>query len=303
MSICVITVIYHPDLNVIQTQIDRLASENVLLCIVDNTPGGWADINRLIIPKNNLFGYLKQGRNIGLAGAQNLGISWARDHRAKLVLLMDQDSMPHHFFLQHLQSCYQKLQLSGEKIAAVGPRHFDSRMGLYLPVNSRGLFWIKRISSLSDDGFVSSDFIIASGCLIPMSVFREVGVMNEELFIDMIDLDWGFRATQLGFSSFTCSEAVLEHSLGNDPKMIPLMSNRFIAQHSPTRHYYQIRNIIYLCKQSYTPVVWKVYLLSHRLILRPFADIFLWGFHWDRIKMLARGVRDGLGNRLGEFTD
>ncbi len=41
------------------------------------------------------------------------------------------------------------------------------------------------------DGFVEADFLIASGCLTPIESFDAIGLLNDDMFIDYVDIEWG----------------------------------------------------------------------------------------------------------------
>jgi len=46
---------------------------------------------------------------------------------------------------------------------------------------------------------LETDMLIASGCLIPADVLRDVGLMDDALFIDHVDTDWCMRARARGY--------------------------------------------------------------------------------------------------------
>jgi rhamnosyltransferase len=49
---------------------------------------------------------------------------------------------------------------------------------------------------------VEASFLIASGCLISLDVIKNVGYMDEGLFIDYVDVEWSFGLNQWLFCIF-----------------------------------------------------------------------------------------------------
>lgn len=79
------------------------------------------------------------------------------------------------------------------RVASARPRYFDRRQGNALPfIETRGLALHRRTCSAIDD-VVDVDYLIASGCLIPQTAIEEVGLMQEDLFIDYVDIEWGYE--------------------------------------------------------------------------------------------------------------
>src|SRR5690606_3156858 len=119
------------------------------------------------------------GENRGLAAAQNLGIAWARDHAFSHVLLLDHDSIPEAGMVEALVTAWQQLSARGEAVAAVGPLCVDQRTAAPAAFVRWG--WLKArpaaASPACAGGYVRTDFLIASGSLIPLSVIDRIGPM------------------------------------------------------------------------------------------------------------------------------
>jgi rhamnosyltransferase len=165
-----------------------------------------------------------------ITAAHNAGIQWARNHRAGFVLLMDQDSIPAPDMVEKLIYTISEHALP----AAAGPRYLDERQDNPPPfIRVRGLT-LERCACDTEDSVVPVDYLISSGCLIPMSVLDKVGGMRIDLFIDYVDIEWGLRARHHGFQSYGVCSAHMQHSLGDHP--IEFFSKN-IPSHSPLRHY------------------------------------------------------------------
>ena len=70
-------------------------------------------------------------------------------------------------------------------------------------------FKIKKFTNEKEHNFVS--YTISSGSLIRKEVFEEVGLMNEDLFIDFVDNELCWRAKFFGYKIFISSRAKMNH--------------------------------------------------------------------------------------------
>ncbi len=287
-----IVVTYHPDLNLLVKQLACLAHQVSDVILVDNGSSGdlvtWNAQSGMI-----LVTVIALGENRGIAAAQNVGIQWARNRGAGFVLLMDQDSIPAPDMVEKLISAISE----HPSPAAAGPRYLDERQDNQPPfIRVRGLH-LERCACPTGGSVVPVDYLIASGCLIPMPVLDKVGGMRDGLFIDYVDIEWGLRARHHGFQSYGVCSAHMRHSLGDHPieffgKSIPL--------HSPLRHYYHFRNAVLLYKEPWVPLNWKL-VDGWRLCLKyVFYSLFAKPrmAHW---RMMTLGVWHGIKGRSGKF--
>lgn len=249
-NICVIVVTFYPDLDTLKCQLLSLTGQVDQIVIVDN--GSDFDVERWSaeLCLSNVA-VLPLDGNYGIAKAHNLGIAYARDHGATYVLLMDQDSIPADDMVGQLM----EVASANKNVAAVGPRYFDDRQCNPPPFIAVKGFKLERYLCKDGQRFVYTDYLISSGCLIPMATIGVVGGMREDFFIDYVDIEWGLRAKAHGFQSFGACGAYMHHSLGDAPQRF---FGKQIPVHSPLRHYYHVRNAILLYKEGWVPWNWKV---------------------------------------------
>lgn len=239
--------------------------------------------------------------NLGIAAAQNQGIRFAQRYEAQFVLLSDDDSAPPAHMVRDLLSAFTDCQ-SITKTAAVGPlvgEHDGLRSDELVYVARR---WGPRRASREElsEPLLPVAFLIASGCLISMSALEEVGMMDDELFIDHVDLEWGLRARKKGFGLFVATSCSMEHSLGD--KVVKLPGRKQVVHtHSPVRNYYIVRNTLALIRSgtftwrwSAGYLVWLFKYLLFNALVPPQRTI--------RVRLLARGVRDGISLHLGRLN-
>ncbi len=243
--ICVL-VAYNPDRSIISKTIGSLVSQVDKVYIVDNTESGNKKSDIFFefegIDKVEL---ISLGKNTGIARAQNIGILKALENRADYILLSDQDSeFPADYvseMLKHLESLPDK-----EKVAAIAPDFAEMKRGGVRQgfVIFEG-FFLNKIFPTTGCHRVSQ--VIASGKILSTSALKEVGLMDEDLFIDWVDLEWCWRSKAKGYFLIGCADIVIKHSLGDIAKTV--MKKTYPVR-SPARHYYIVRNAVHLSLRS-----------------------------------------------------
>lgn len=286
-----VIVTYHPALDVLGDLVDRLTNQVEAVLVVDNG----SDENLVVwnagrqLPADHIIAL---GENRGIAAAQNVGIAWAKQQGATHVLLMDQDSLPAPDMLEKLHCA-----LASEPVAAAaGPRYMDSRQKNPPPFLQIRNWRLYRHSCVSDQAVLPVDYLIASGCLIPMPILEQVGDMRVDLFIDYVDIEWGLRAGHHGFQSYGVCGAHMEHSLGETPIEF---RGRKIPLHSPLRHYYHFRNAVLLYRTGWVPLQWKCVDAWRLLLKYGFYTLYAKPRQKHFIKM-TQGLFHGIIGRAGK---
>lgn len=294
-DVCAVVVSYHPDPLVIRSLVETVALQVGAVVLVDNgSVGAWQSAMAEILQAGG-GAVLDQPHNMGLASAQNIGIGWARGHGYRQVLLLDQDSEPGEEMVVALQRALAMLSASG-KVAAVGPRFHDLREDRDAPFVRLGFPLNRKAWCVIGTPHVRCDFLISSGALIPMAVLDQIGPMDAGLFIDNVDMEWGFRAQAHGYALYGVCAATMRHRLGDARRALPLGGR--IVVHGPLRLYYMMRNRLLLYQMAHVPLVWKA-----QDMLRVPAKLFLFGVligpRLRNLHCMLRGLWDGLRGRCG----
>lgn len=238
------------------------------------------------------------GENRGIGGAQNAGIAIARQRGASHVLLLDHDSLPEAQMVARLRAAIDNAPASQQPVGAVGPRFVDERQRDSISPFRR-LVGIRRLHCRceSEDQLLDVEHVIASGCLIPLAVLDQVGDMDAGLFIDYVDIEWCLRAQHHGFHILGACAARMVHNLGENPIRI---LGRNLPNHSPLRNYYLFRNALLLYRMPHISWQWK--LMDARIsFLRIGLYLATMKPRLPRLRMILRGLRDGLRGRTGPF--
>lgn len=294
--IVAIVVTYEPDLVKLTRLLDAIRHQVQRTIIVDN--GSTINMNDLLANRNGPSIYcLCLGNNHGVATAQNAGIAWAREQGASFVILFDQDSIPDPGMVALLHRTYQRKTDEGFQVAAVGPRYVDERNCARASFSRLSGMRIVTEDCTIHKEAIPVDFVISSGSVISLEALNRIGCMNEALFIDQIDIEWGLRAKSLGYQSFGVHNAVMKHSLGEAPLSI---LGRKLLNHSPLRHYYIVRNGVWLISKNYTPLGWRLYFV--RMILVRYLLYPLWVTpRFAYFNMMTKGLWHGLLGRMGKL--
>ncbi len=292
-----VVVTYHPDLEILGRLVDTCAPQVDRIVLVDNGNDARL-VDWLVSREETKLALLPLGENRGIAAAQNIGIDWARKHGAEYVLLLDHDSIPAQNMVVKLLEVARGKIAEGKRVAAIGPRFYDERREVPLPfIRIEGVRLRRCIGGAGSASVVPVDYLISSGSLIPMTTLTDVGSMEEKLFIDYVDIEWGLRAQKAGYQCYGVYDAVMEHSLGDAP--LRFLRWRFPV-HSPLRHYYMARNSLWLCCQPWVPGNWK-FVESTRLFLRIGCYALLAHPRGKHIAMMLRGLWHGLRGRMGRL--
>ena len=292
-----VVVTYHPDLPALDALLDALSRQVAAVLVVDNGSGA---VGLAPLCERLDADLIALGTNEGIAAAQNRGIERALAAGASHVLLSDQDSLPAPDMVDRLLAATRAATDRGERVGAVGPVSVDARSNDEVMVYRAARWGPRRSSCISDqDGLIPAAFLLASGCLVSRAVLEEVGPMRAEWFIDHVDLEWGLRARRAGYDLYAVESARLEHHLGD--RLVRLPGRRQeVHVHGPIRVYYLTRNTLLLVRSGLLPHAWR---LGYLVWVTKFAgfNVLLVRPRGERLRMVARGLRDGVLGRTGPY--
>jgi len=222
--------------------------------------------------------------NLGLATALNQGIYLSFDQLlVDYVVLFDQDSIPDTTMPLALVSEYENF--SKGEVACMGPMLVDCK-DLSATYSHNTLELLGRMPLT----------IPTSGTLISSSVWGDVGPMLDDLFIDAVDHEWCFRAQHKGYQIRLSRNLTMIHNMGD--ASFKLRGKYKPIHKSPIRHYYIIRNALYLISLDYLPIKWRITELAktiRRALIYPLISTdFVKSF-----KLIGFAIFDGIRGRLG----
>lgn len=291
-----VVILYNPNLKKLQYLFESIYFQINAIVFVDNSPTPQAQTDNQNWLKNlnqSNCHYVSLGDNLGIATAQNKGIEYAKNNGFDFVLLLDQDSVLPNNMVQNLFLSYQVLTHTEKKIAVVAPCFIDEKTQQYSKIFKRSRYLPKKIIPTGEK-VIEVDYAIASGSLIHLDVFSQVGGLNDSLFIDWVDIEWCYRARQYGFKSYVIPQAIMQHSLGDE-----IIQDLNISLHSDFRNYFIVRNSLYLALYSKLPMNFRII----QLFKTPLYVLF-YSYHSKKpfysLKLLLIAIKDAIFKKMGK---
>ncbi|MCU1532844.1 MAG: glycosyltransferase [Arthrobacter sp.] len=229
--------------------------------------------------------------NSGIGAALNAGIRRARAiGDPEYILTMDQDSYLPGGYIQALENAAAAARAAGIAPGLISPSRIHGN-----PVKRAG----------SRNGIALGREPIQSGLMIPVATLDAIGEFWEELFIDLVDTEYYFRALGAGLPT-VLAPAEFDHSLGTmvDARVLgrPIgVGGRPLKVRTAAtwRYYYIFRNRLLVSRRYLTrnPAwvaggIWTD--VRHLLVVTLLAP-----GRSGRLGFALRGIVDGIRGRSG----
>lgn len=306
-AVFAVVVTFNPVARRFTESLRRLRNAVGLTIVVDNASS--VPVEPMIEASgNDAVEVLHLAHNTGVGAGQNAGIERAIALGARFVLLLDQDSAITEGMVDSLLMALHSAEPSQDSrpVAAVGPSYVDNegRRDFFVPVDALWpRTWRPRTSrDSSSPRPIETSFLLASGTLIPVKVFGEIGGMHSDYFIDHVDREWCFRAVAAGFRLYGVPEAILEHEVGT-PLTCAFGGVRVRYRWHPSlRNYYMFRNALLMVRDTHVPLRWKAY-LAVRLLRYAVGTCLLMERRLERATFIAKGIVHGFYNVRGRYDE
>lgn len=268
-EILAIVIAYNIEEKIILQNINSYKNYVDKVIIVDNSDKE----NKLNELCDEKIAYLKLNDNLGIAKALNEGIYYAIKNNYKFVLTMDQDSNFNNNLIEEYSKNYEK------DIIIYSPNYIIERKHKKeYKVDSQYLYWT-----------------MTSGNLINLELFQKVGMFKEEFFIDGVDYEYCLRARKNGYKILQCNRAILLHNPGITKIKKIIFWNYKYGYMSPTRMYYQIRNLKYISKE------YKSFRAELIIIIKFLKIVLLFDNKKEFFTMFKKGIKDCKENKFGKI--
>lgn len=240
--------------------------------------------------------FLGNDENLGTPIGNNIGIRYALEHGADYVMMLNNDTTVDRSFLRPLVAAMEadgRVGVAGGKIYYHSdPKRVWFAGGKYGRLTSH----VEHVGILKYDNEIraphaNNDFL--SGCfsLFRASVLLEVGLLDEQFFAYMEDVDLNVRIKNAGYKLTYVPEAFIYHKVSTTIKV-----------DSPFYLYFNMRNRIIMLKKHNSAV--------QLLAAVPYLSFFYgrqlirlaikWRY-WNGVKAVLYGVQDGLRGYTGRF--
>lgn len=268
------TVLYNPNESVL-TNLNSYSNCVDVSVVVDNS-----DIKNEIsqsLKNDPNFIYIDMDGNKGIAAALNKGIEYLDSKNIDFALTMDQDSLFPTKYYPNILKLVNKYKTD------------YSAIGLNFNQDNGGL-----------DEIIEVPYWITSGNFVNISDFMSVGGFMNELFIDYVDFELGYKFKKNGFKICYLKDFSLKHTIGN-PIEIHLFGKTYYAMnHSPIRYYYRYRNAYYLYhfvdRQFFKKEYYK------EMIVNTLKMLIYEKNQKVKFSMIRKGIQDAKCKKMGKFN-
>lgn len=268
------TVLYNPNESVL-TNLNSYSNCVDVSVVVDNS-NTKNEISQSLKNDPN-FIYIDMDGNKGIAAALNKGIEYLNSKNIDFALTMDQDSLFPTKYYPNILKLVNKYKTD------------YSVIGLNFNQDNGGL-----------DEIIEASYWITSGNFVNISDFMSVGGFMNELFIDYVDFELGYKFKKNGFKICYLKDFSLKHTIGN-PIEIHLFGKTYYAMnHSPIRYYYRYRNAYYLYhfvdRQFFKKEYYK------EMIVNTLKMLIYEKNQKVKFSMIRKGIQDAKCKKMGKFN-
>jgi GT2 family glycosyltransferase len=193
---------------------------------------------------------IESKENLGYAGGNNLGISWALREGADYIFILNNDTIVSYDCIERFVFWSEILKdnVLGGSVYTYEKKdelqHFGGVWDL-----KKGKFKNLPDENFSTDKIQELDFLTGCSLFIPRNVFLKTGLFEEAFFLYYEEIDWCFRARSLSFKLFFCPEPKIWHK-----------ESRSFAHPKPPQSYYQWRNRLLFVERNFSKSYFLFYL-------------------------------------------
>lgn len=216
--------------------------KNIRVVIVDNASTRNKVVYNQVIKKEQC-NIIYMDENIGFAGANNIGIEYAKKYNPDFYLIINNDTVVQRNFLDPLiNACDEDCHIG---IATGKIYYYDEKNILWFG----GSYYDEKLCECKIDGIgkkeeerhnIKKKIPFATGCLwlLPTNTIEKVGLMSEEYFLYYEDADYCERVKCVGLDIIYIPESIIYHK-----------ESRSTKKGSDSYHYYNIRNYLLFLKK------------------------------------------------------
>lgn len=275
-----------------------IPDEDYDIILVDNNSMDQS-VDKLALEYPNLI-HIKLASNRGFTGGNNAGISYSLTHNYQYTLLLNNDTFVEPDFLKVLVSYLDENQGTG----AIQPKiYFNHNRKLLWNGGSWFNPWTGndyvegtgKTSSKTSERIKQPDWLTGCALMIRNDVIRNIGLLNESLFMYYEDVDYSFRIKNAGYSLIYHPKSVIYHIAGASTRTLEKGKEGFL---SPVVHYYLVRNRIWFLKKYLHPVhkITAALMVSGYLIAT--LTYFLLRGRFVKLNTVIKAIRDGIAGDM-----
>lgn len=239
---------------------------------------------------------IRNGRNLGFAAGNNVGIRDALERRPDYLLLLNNDTEVASNFLTELV----RVAESDARIGMLNPKiyYFDPPDRIWYAGGIRKpgrVFPVHLGLRQRDDGSYNQtkevSFITGCALLIKAPVVQQIGLLDELFFLSYEDADWSMRASRAGFKQYYVPASVIWHKDSYDTT-----KNLGVAG----KNFHTMRNAVLFARKHLQARHWPLFMMSigKYIVYRSLAELRKGNI--KTITALYRGVWNGCCTNISD---
>lgn len=283
-----IIVTFNPNINILKDNISSVINQVDTIVVLDNGSSNVKNIELLVKDINDdKIMLIQLHENLGIAKAQNIGMKIIEEQKLDWSFILDQDSvLPTDAICLYTGT----KEFLAKDTAILSARHVDDKWNEAQRKSYFGELDMK---------VIPVKLVIASGNLVRVSAWRDVGGFDDDLFIDQVDFDFDAKLLLKDYKVYQVDAVVMKHQIGKTiqrpvlSKLLLYKSTTLFIDHSPFREYYIAKNSIIFAKR-YPELRIKGNLQILKIILDTRKILGYEKPRWSKIFKSIKGIVAGL---------
>jgi GT2 family glycosyltransferase len=164
---------------------------------------------------------IRNPENLGTSGAIRISFAHALQHEFDWTWVFDADSVPEPEALEELIGFFQRLSpLERDQVCFLACRLVNAEGEIrHEPITFTGPT-IKHAPIEAGAGHTECDYFTWTGSLFRMPAVARIGLPSEDYVLDVAEVEYGYRARQLGLTSYMIHDAVTHQDVGRSPGIV-----------------------------------------------------------------------------------
>lgn len=253
---------------------------------------------------------IRNSENLGTSGTIRIGFAHAIEHGFDWAWVFDADTVPEPESLEKLLAFFHDLPAAQqERVCFLAGWPLNEAGEAKQPAIRLDGARLEFVPLDSARDFTRCDCILWSGSLFRMAAVAAIGLPSADYVLDIAEIEYGYRARELGFTSYIVHNNAIRHDVGRAPGAPPRLF-RFgpfkvtFRETPPIRTYYSVRNMLYFWLYQHKPrrmawpfrwAAWRAALLTLSFVTQP-------RHYGTQVLACFRGIWHGLtGNMAARY--
>lgn len=233
--VCAVLTSYKPLPDVLRNvELLRRQVEHVI--VIDNTPANSPSETIEALELVTGCTVIRNGKNLGIATALNIGIQRAISNGFPWIITFDQDSQICDGYVEAMLSTHKETSIHS-RVGMLCPRYKDMRLGIPLSIHK-----------LKNGDVYNCP---TSGSMIQAETFILIGQMEDNFFIGHVDHEYCLRIRAAGLRIIESPKSILLHSVGCMTTHRVFGQTFITTNDNPKRLYYSTRNRLVLIRRYF----------------------------------------------------